>query len=151
MKLEIKTLPLKNKNLSDKEREIVKRALFSYQIVLGQYEKYTDKMKQKDLERLARQNNQNPLDAMNPFNVGLTEEKTYEPTLEDTKTFVYSSWAEAIANAKTPYICDGDKKKGIRRQAFRDVQNGKYLTKKVREVMENFITRLSVGNTENEK
>ena len=151
MKLEIKTLPLKNKNLSDKEREIVKRALFSYQIVLGQYEKYTDKMKRKDLERLARQNNQNPLDAMNPFNVDLTEEKTYEPTLEDTKTFVYSSWAEAIANAKTPYICDGDKKKGIRRQAFRDVQNGKYLTKKVREVMENFITRLSVGNTENEK
>jgi len=151
MKLESKTLPLKNKNLSDKEREIVKRALFSYQIVLGQYEKYTDKMKRKDLERLARQNNQNPLDAMNPFNVDLTEEKTYEPTLEDTKTFVYSSWAEAIANAKTPYICDGDKKKGIRRQAFRDVQNGKYLTKKVREVMENFITRLSVGNTENEK
>ena len=108
-------------------------------------------MKQKDLERLAKQNNQNPLDALNPFNVDLTEEKTYEPTLEDTKTFVYSSWAEAIANVKTPHICDGAKKKGIRRQAFRDVQNGKYLTKKVRDVMNDFITRLSVGKTENEK
>ena len=151
MKLEINNIPTKSKNVTEKDREIINRALFSYQIVLGQYEKYTDEMKQKDLERLAKQNNQNPLDTLNPFNVDITEEKTYEPTLEDTKTFVYSSWAEAIANVKMPYICDGTKKKGIRKQAFRDVQNGKYLTKKVRDVMNNFITRLSVGKTEKTK
>lgn len=146
MKLEIKSLPTRNKNLSDKEREIVNRALISYQIVLGQYEKYTLDMKRKDLEKLAKQNETNTLDAMNPFNVDVTEDKTYEPTLEDTKTFVYSSWAEAVANVKTPYICDGNKKKGIRKQAFRDVQNGKYLTKKVRDVMNNFILKLTNEN-----
>lgn len=146
MKLEIKSLPTRNKNLSDKEREIVKRALISYQIVLGQYEKYTLDMKRKDLEKLAKQNETNTLDAMNPFNVDVTEEKTYEPTLEDTKTFVYSSWAEAVANVKTPYVCDGNKRKGIRRQAFRDVQNGKYLNKKVREVMNDFILKLTDEN-----
>lgn len=146
MKLEIKSLPTRNKNLSDKEREIVKRALISYQIVLGQYEKYTLDMKRKDLEKLAKQNETNTLDAMNPFNVDVTEDKTYEPTLEDTKTFVYSSWAEAVANVKTPYVCDGNKRKGIRRQAFRDVQNGKYLNKKVREVMNDFILKLTDEN-----
>lgn len=151
MELEINNIPSKSKNVTEKDREIINRALFSYQIVLGQYEKYTDEMKQKDLERLAKQNNPNTLDTLNPFNVDLTEEKTYEPTFEDTKTFVYSSWAEAIANVKTPHICDGAKKKGIRRQAYRDVQNGKYLTKKVRDVMNNFITRLSLGKTEKAK
>ena len=135
MKLEIKSLPTRNKNLSDKERENDKRAMISYQIVLGQYEKYTLDMKRKDLEKLAKQNETNTLDAMNPFNVDVTEDKTYEPTLEDTKTFVYSSWAEAVANVKTPYVCDGNKKKGIRRQAFRDVQNGKYLNKKVHQLL----------------
>lgn len=151
MKLEIKSLPTRNKNLSDKEREIVKRALISYQIVLGQYEKYTLDMKRKDLEKLAKQNETNTLDAMNPFNVDVTEDKTYEPTLEDTKTFVYSSWAEAVANVKTPYVCDGNKKKGIRRQAFRDVQNGKYLNKKVREVMNNFILKLTNENNKSDE
>jgi hypothetical protein len=154
MKLEINSIPSKSKNVTEKDREIINRALVSYQIVLGQYEKYTNDMKRKDLEKLARQNETNTLDALNPFNVDLAEEKTYEPTLEDTKTFVYSSWAEAIANVKTPYICDGQKRKGIKRQAFRDVQNGKYLTNKVRDVMNDFIARLLFGNTgktENEK
>lgn len=153
MELTIKALPNKRRNITVKEKEVINRALISYQIVLGQYEKYTDEMKQKDLEKLAKQNNPNTLDALNPFNVDLTEDKTYEPTLEDTKTFVYSSWAEAVANARTPYVCDGAKRRGIRKQAFRDVQNGKYLTKNVREIMDSFITRLSQGKTEetNEK
>lgn len=145
MKLEINNIPSKSKNVTEKDREIINRALFSYQIVLGQYEKYTDEMKQKDLERLAKQNNQNPLDALNPFNVDLTEEKTYEPTLEDTKTFVYSAWAEAVANVQTPFVCASSVKKGIRRQAFRDVQKGKYLSKKVKDIMDDFILKLS-GN-----
>ena len=146
MELEIKNLPKNRKPPRDKEREIIRRALLSYQIVLGQYEKYTDDMKRRDLEKLAKHNETNTLDAMNPFNVDVTEDKTYEPTLEDTKTFVYSSWAEAVANVKTPYVCDGNKKKGIRRQAFRDVQNGKYLNKKVREVMNDFILKLTNEN-----
>jgi hypothetical protein len=143
MELIIKRLPTKRKNPTDKEREIIKRALISYQVVLGQYEKYTDDMKRKDLERLARENNKQGLDAMNPFNVDMTEGRTYEPTLEDTKIFVYSSWAEAIANVQTPYICNGAKRKGIRKHAFMDVQNGKFLINKVLEIMNNFIDRLS--------
>jgi hypothetical protein len=143
MKLEIKSLPNKKRDPSDKEREIIKRALVSYQVVLGQYEKYTDDMKRKDLEKIAKNKDTNSLDAMNPFSVDMTDEKSYEPTLEDTKTFVYSSWAEAVANVQTPYVCTGAKKKGIRRQAFRDVQNGKYLNNKVLEIMNDFIVKLS--------
>lgn len=36
-------------------------------------------------------------------------------------------------------------KKGIRKQAFRDVQKGKYLNKKVKDIMNDFILKLS-GN-----
>lgn len=151
MELIIKKLPSKRKNPSDKERDIINHALVSYQIVLGQYEKYTDEMKRKDLEKLAKQKETNTLDAINPFNVDMTEDKTYEPTIEDTKIFVYSSWAEAVANVLTPYICDGQKRKGIKRQVFRDVQNGKYLTNKVIDVMNDFINKLSEGKTNNEK
>lgn len=147
MELIIKKLPSKRKNPSDKERDIINHALVSYQIVLGQYEKYTDEMKRKDLEKLAKQKETNTLDAMNPFNVDMTEDKTYEPTIEDTKIFVYSSWAEAVANVLTPYICDGQKRKGIKRQVFRDVQNGKYLTNKVIDVMNDFINKLSESKT----
>lgn len=150
MELIIKKLPTKKRNISEKEKEVINRALISYQVVLGQYEKYTDEMKRRDLERLAKQNEANTLDAMNPFSVDMTE-KSYEPTLEDTKTFVYSSWAEAVANVQTPYICEGAKRKGIRRQAFRDVQNGKYLNKKVRDIMNDFINKLSEGKTINEE
>ena len=45
MKLEINNIPSKSKNVTEKDREIINRALFSYQIVLGQYEKYTDETK----------------------------------------------------------------------------------------------------------
>lgn len=149
MELIIKKLPSKRKNPSDKERDIINHALVSYQIVLGQYEKYSDEMKRKDLEKLAKQKETNTLDAMNPFNVDMTEDKIYEPTIEDTKIFVYSSWAEAVANVLTPYICDGQKRKGIKRQVFRDVQNGKYLTNKVIDVMNDFINKLSESKTNN--
>lgn len=150
MELVIKKLPKNRKNVNDKESEVIKRALISYQVVLGQYEKYTDEMKRRDLERLAKKNETNTLDAMNPFSVDMTE-KSYEPTLEDTKTFVYSSWAEAVANVQTPYICDSAKRKGIRKQAFRDVQNGKYLNKKVIDIMNDFIAKLSDNKTINEE
>lgn len=150
MELVIKKLPKNRKNVNDKESEVIKRALISYQVVLGQYEKYTDEMKRRDLERLAKKNKSNTLDAMNPFSVDMTE-KTYEPTLDDAKTFVYSSWAEAVANVQTPYICDGAKRKNIRKKAFRDVQNGKYLNKKVIDIMNDFIAKLSDNNTINEE
>lgn len=137
----IKSLPNKRRNISDKEREIIKRALVSYTIVLNQYEKYTDDMKRKDLEKLQKLNSNN-LSSINPFDTDLNEDKSYEPTLEDTKIFVYSSWAEAVANVQIPYICDGQKKKAIRKKAFKDVQSGKFLSKKVRETMDAFILNL---------
>lgn len=143
MELEIKNLPKNRKPPTDKEREIIRRALLSYQIVLGQYEKYTDDMKRRDLEKLAKQNETNTLDAINPFNVDMSEQRTYEPSVEDTKTFVYSSWAEAVANVQTPYLANGQTKKAIRKHAFNDVRKGKFLTRKVLEVMNNFIDRLS--------
>ena len=143
MELEIKNLPKNRKPPTDKEREIIRRALLSYQIVLGQYEKYTDDMKRRDLEKLAKQNETNTLDAINPFNVDMSEQRTYEPSVEDTKTFVYSSWAEAVANVQTPYLASGKEKKAIRKHAFNDVRKGKFLTRKVLEVMNNFIDRLS--------
>ena len=140
----IKTLPNKRRNITEKEREIIQRALSAYQVVLGQYEKYTDEMKRKDMEKLNKENT-NSLNSLNPFDIDMSEEKTYEPTFEDTKTFVYSAWAEAVANVQTPFICASSIKKGIRKQAFRDVQKGKYLNRKVREIMNNFIMKLS-GN-----
>ena len=143
MEFTIEKLPKKIKTPTERERDIIKRALVSYQVVLGQYERYTDEMKRKDLERLERENNSKSLDAMNPFNVDMSEGITYEPTLEDTKTFIYSSWAEAVANVQTPYICDGKRKKAIRKHAFLDVQNGKFLTRKVLDIMEDFIERLT--------
>ena len=143
MEFTIEKLPKKIKTPTEKEREIIKRALASYQVVLGQYERYTDEMKRKDLERLERENNSKSLDAMNPFNVDMSEGITYEPTLEDTKIFIYSSWAEAVANVQTPYLCDGKRKKAIRKHAFLDVQNGKFLTRKVLDIMEDFIERLT--------
>lgn len=143
MELEIKSLPKNRKTPTDKEREIIKRALLSYQIVLGQYEKYTDDMKRRDLEKIARENNKDGLDAMNPFNVDMSEQRTYEPSVEDTKTFVYSSWAEAVANVQTPYLANGQKKKAIRKHTFNDVRKGKFLTRKVVDIMEEFIIRLT--------
>lgn len=140
----IKTLPNKRRNITDKESEIIQRALSAYQVVLGQYEKYTDEMKRKDMEKLNKENT-NSLNSLNPFDIDMSEEKTYEPTFEDTKTFVYSAWAEAVANVQTPFICASSIKKGIRKQAFRDVQKGKYLNRKVREIMNDFIMKLS-GN-----
>lgn len=140
----IKTLPNKRRNITEKESEIIQRALSAYQVVLGQYEKYTDEMKRKDMEKLNKENT-NSLNSLNPFDIDMSEEKTYEPTFEDTKTFVYSAWAEAVANVQTPFICASSIKKGIRKQAFRDVQKGKYLNRKVREIMNDFIMKLS-GN-----
>lgn len=140
----IKTLPNKRRNITEKEREIIERALSAYQVVLGQYEKYTEEMKRKDWEKLNKENTNN-LNSLNPFNIDMSEDKTYEPTLEDTKTFVYSAWAEAVANVQTPFICASSIKKGIRKQAFRDIQKGKYLNKKVKDIMNDFILKLS-GN-----
>ena len=125
----IKTLPNKRRNITEKESEIIKRALPSYQVVLGQYEKYTDEMKRKDLEKMNKENTDS-INLVNPFDVDMSEDRTYEPTLEDTKTFVYSAWAEAVANVQTPFVCASSIKKGIRKQAFRDIQKGKKKKKK---------------------
>ena len=140
----IKTLPNKRRNITEKEREIIQRALSAYQVVLGQYEKYTDEMKRKDMEKLNKENT-NSLNSLNPFDIDMSEDRTYEPTFEDTKTFVYSAWAEAVANVQTPFGCAAPLRKSIRKQAFRDVQKGKYLNRKVREIMNDFIMKLS-GN-----
>ena len=144
MEYTIKVLPSKKRVITEKEAEIIKRALPSYQVVLGQYEKYTDEMKRKDLEKLNK-TNVNNLNSINPFVIDMSEDKTYEPTREDTKIFVYPSWAEPIANVQIPFVCSSPIKKRIRKQVFRDVQKGKYLNKKVRDIMNDFILKLS-GN-----
>lgn len=151
MELVIKNLTTKKRNITENEKKVINRAMISFQVVMNQYEKYTDEMKKKDLERLEREKNASGLDKLNPFNVGGTIEKSYEPTLEDTKTFVYSSWAEAVANVQTPPICDGAKKKGIRRKAFRDVQNGKFLNGDVRNILKEYVMKLSGQELTNEK
>ena len=140
----IKTLPNKRRNITEKESQIIERALSAYQVVLGQYEKYTDEMKRKDLEKMNKENIDS-INLVNPFDVDMSEDRTYEPTLEDTKTFVYSAWAEAVANVQTPFVCASSIKKGIRKQAFRDIQKGKYLNRKVKDIMNDFILKLS-GN-----
>ena len=99
-------------------------------------------MKRKDLEKLNK-TNVNNLNSINPFVIDMSEDKTYEPTLEDTKIFVYSSWAEAIANVQIPFVCSSPIKKRIRKQVFRDVQKGKYLNKKVRDIMNDFKIELN--------
>lgn len=151
MELVIKKLTTKKRNVSEQEKQIINRAMISFQVVMNQYKKYTDEKKKKDLERLEREKNASGLDKLNPFNVGGTIEKSYEPTLEDTKTFVYSSWVEAVANVQTPPICDGGKKKGIRRKAFRDVQNGKFLNGDVRNILKEYVMKLSGQELTNEK
>lgn len=143
MELTINSIPDRKRNITEEEGEVIRRALPSYKIVLGQYERYTDEMKRRDLEKLSRE--ANSLDALNPFSVDMSENKTYEATLEDTKTFVYSSWAEAVANAKTPIHCDGTRKRKIRKQAFMDVQKGKYINRKVKDAMNETIKRLTLG------
>lgn len=143
MELTIKTLPTKKKNPTDKEREIIKKALIYYQIFMGKYEEYTNDIRRREMEMRSKEKNKDSLDAMNPFNVDMTEEKTFEPSVEDIKIFVYSSWAEAVASAQTPRICDGTKRKSIKKHAFMDVKNGKFLTNKVLDVMNNFIDRVS--------
>lgn len=132
MDFTIKKLPLDNKRpITNEEKIVIDRALPSYDLVMGQYTKYTDEMKRKDLEKM---NTASP----NPFVANLGD-KTYEPTEEDTREFVFSSWAEAVANVLTPFGCTAKRRKAIKKKAFNDVKKGKYLNKKVVDVIKSYL------------
>ena len=140
MELTIKELPQKTKPSSEEDKRVIARATIMFQVVMNQYEKYTEEQKKIDLEALKPQTE---LDKENPFVVKDEEIKDSQPTIEETKVFVYSSWADSVAHAKTPLYADGKKRKTIRNQTFRDVLNGKYVNKNVKKMLEDYIVKLS--------
>lgn len=133
MKNKIKHILFKKRNLTPIERDVIKRALPAYRIVLSQYEKYTDERKKRDLELLNK-----TIDGDNAFNFG-NRLKKFEPTLEETKEFVYSAWADAVVQALIPMYSSGQQRRAFRRKIFREVSEGKYINKEVRETIEEFI------------
>ena len=147
MELTIKNITSKRRQIQEKEREVINRAMISFQVVMSRYEKYTDIMKRDEKMQLAQENVQTELDKINPFNIGTTVKDSSEPSIDEVKEFVYSSWAEAVANVQTPYICDAATRKGIRKKAFRDVQNGKYISNKVRTMINDTVKRMTTTET----
>ena len=92
------------------------------------------------------------MDKINPFNVKNNEPKNYIPTLAEIKTFTYSAWAKTVADVQTPSISSGVRKKGIVRHSFREVQKGKYINRKVKDIMNDFISKMMIVlNLEDEK
>lgn len=158
MEFKITALPSKFKNLKGGEKDIVDHALIVYQGVLDTYEKQIDAIKetlrQKEIQEKKAEdtkykpllkNSSNASFDTNPFMGDIKGKEEYKPTVQEVKTFVYSAWAETLARARTPHICDGQRKKTIRKAAYRNVKNGKFLNKKVRDKMNEYITRLIFG------
>ena len=76
----------------------------------------------------------------------LDEITDYEiPTIDEIRTFVYSMWAKIVADVQTPYGCSGQKKKGIMKHSFREVQKGKFINKNIREIMDAFILKMKTA------
>ena len=148
MDYKIEKLSDKIHNLSEEESLVIKRAIPFYNNVLERYEKNLLKLKEEN----DRQKEQpKTLDEINPFAVKDTEPKNYIPTLAEIKTFTYSAWAKTVADVQTPYLSTGEKKKGIVKRAFREVQKGKFLNKKVKDIMNDFISKISIALDVNEK
>ena len=137
----IKGIPEKIHNISEEESSIIKRAIPFYSNLLERYENTLLKAKEENDKIRERQETDNK----NPFDIGTTVEENYIPNINEIKAFVYSAWAKTIADVQTPYVSSGQKKKGIMKRSFRDVQNGKYINKNVRQIMKDFISKVSIA------
>lgn len=146
MDFKITVIPNKVKNNTEEEKGVIAHSLKTYQGVLDNYEAYVDKINDAfRRQRIEKLNSLNPsgVGTTNPFMIDMRSDK-YTPTLDEVKTFAYSAWAETIAKSLTPYVCGGQKKKAIRKQAYRDIKKGKYLNSEVRNIMRTFIDRISI-------
>ena len=129
--------------ISETESVIIKRAIPFYNNLLERYENVLLKAKE---ENDSKNGGQTTVIGNNPFDVNSTKGEVSKslglPTLEEIRTFVYSAWAKTVADVQTPFGCSGQKKKGIFKSAFREVQKGKYINKNVREIADNFISKI---------
>ena len=141
MEYKIEKISEKIRNLSEEESDVIKRAIPFYNNVLERYEKMLTQMKE---ENDKQKEQPKTLDEINPFNVKNDEPKNYIPTLAEIKTFTYSAWAKTVADVQTPYVSSGERKKGIVRHSFREVQKGKYLNRKVKDIMKEFISKMTL-------
>lgn len=147
MEYKIDKISTKKHNVSEEESIVIKRAIPFYKNTLDRYEKMLLKFKEEN----DRQKEQpKTLDDINPF-VVTNNEQNYIPTVDEIKTFVYSCWAKTVADVQTPYVSDGQRKKGIVKRSFRDVSKGKYINKNVRDIMSEYINRMTLGLNLNEK
>ena len=129
--------------ISETESVVIKRAIPFYNNLLERYESMLLKAKEEN-DKL--KNDKGIGIDNNPFDVNSAKEENQKPwdlpSLKEIKTFVYSSWAKTVADVQTPFGSSGQRKKGIVKTAFRDVQKGKYINKNVREIANNFISRI---------
>lgn len=128
-------------SISEEESMVIKRAIPFYNNLLERYENTLLKIKEKNdsIEK-----NIGAVDSKNPFDI---KNATLEelPKLDEIKVFVYSSWAKIVADVQTPFGCGGQRKKGIMKTSFKEVQKGKYINKKVREIMNDFIKKITLS------
>jgi len=82
------------------------------------------------------------LNDINPFDITNFSSSLNIPSIDEIKSFIYSAWAKVIADVQTPYIISGQKKKGIVKRLFREVQKGKYINKDVRDIMNEFVSKM---------
>lgn len=142
MEYKITKISEKAHSISEDESSVIKRAIPFYNNMLERYEKALLKVKEEN-DRLKEK--PKTLDDINPFNVK-DEITDYEiPTIDEIKTLVYSMWAKIVADVQTPYGCSGQKKKGIMKHSFREVQKGKFINKNVREIMNAFISKMTTA------
>lgn len=142
----IKKLPQNNKrSLTEKESAVIKSAFPAYKMVMDGYEKHYEELRQKAEEKKILNNG-----ISNPFDVNMKEDTDNidNLTVGDIKELAYTSWALAVANAQTPFPCKGSVQKSIRKKAFRDVSNGKFINRIVLEYMDGVISRMTFGMKE---
>lgn len=125
--------------ISETESVIIKRAIPFYKNLLERYEDVLLEAKEENITVIGN----------NPFDVNSMKGEDLKslglPTLEEIRTFVYSAWAKTVADVQTPFGCSGQKKKGIFKNSFREIQKGKYINKNVREIADNFIRKIIIS------
>lgn len=145
MELIIKELTQKRKAVTEKEKNVIERAMVVFPIMMNPYQKYLEKLKER---KQTISQKETDIDKMNPFNTDISEDNVKPLTNEQIKIIVFSSWADAVANAQTPYPCDGKRRKLIRKHAFADINKGKFLSARVRKTLDEYITKFSEINQE---